>query len=346
MDHVRVGLFPKIAISIIGLMAILVAGSVYQQSAAGRDRATYVPGDALIEVRGVEMHLRCEGEGSPAVLFESGAGASYLNWWAVQQAIVQDVRTCVYDRQGLGWSAYTGITPTAEFVAQTLHTLLENAGESGPYVLVGHSLGGLYVREYAAQYPDHVAGIVLIDAVHQQQHARLPQALAALGTSEPLTLRLCRLLAPSGILRLFNVGASMTPYAEDTPIYHEDIAIFYQSQFCAGISVDVADALLLDTTTAPASLGNIPLAVLTAGIPMADRPERYPAEISREMLQEADRVWLELQGELAALSTNSAWTVVENAAHFIHHDQPQVVIEAINGILTESAGGQSTRYTE
>ncbi|MEZ4621532.1 MAG: alpha/beta hydrolase [Caldilineaceae bacterium] len=84
-------------------------------------------------------------------MFESGAGASYLNWWAVQQAIVQDVRTCVYDRQGLGWSAYTGITPTAEFVAQTLHTLLENAGESGPYVLVGHSLGGLYVREYAAQ---------------------------------------------------------------------------------------------------------------------------------------------------------------------------------------------------
>ncbi|MEZ4621531.1 MAG: hypothetical protein R2867_39350 [Caldilineaceae bacterium] len=64
------------------------------------------------------------------------------------------------------------------------------------------------------------------------------------------------------------------------------------------------------------------------------------------MLQEADRVWLELQGELAALSTNSAWTVVENAAHFIHHDQPQVVIDAIHGILTESAGGQSTRYTE
>ncbi|MCB0112363.1 MAG: alpha/beta hydrolase, partial [Caldilineaceae bacterium] len=227
---------------------------VYQQAAMARDRATFVSSDDLIEVDGVEMHIKCEGEGSPTVVFESGAGAPHLNWWEVQQAIVQDVRTCVYDRQGLGWSEYTGAMPTGEFVAQTLHALLKNADESGPFVLVGHSLGGTYVRDYATLYPDDVAGLVLIDAVHPQQYARFPAEYSAVAISEPFILKLCRLVAPSGILRILDIGSGFTAYPEDTPIYHEDIAIFYQSHACAGASLELASVTNLDALSPLTSL--------------------------------------------------------------------------------------------
>ncbi|MAU12928.1 MAG: hypothetical protein CL607_24115 [Anaerolineaceae bacterium] len=329
---VRIG---QIAVSILVLVALgLFIGASSQQSAAARDRETYVSSNNLVTVDGVEMHIRCEGTGNPTVVFESGAGTPYLNWREIQEAISQDVRTCVYDRQNIGWSAYTGETPNA--VARTLHTLLENAGESAPYVLVGHSLGGVYVRQYAATYPDDVVGMVLIDSSHEQQQVRLPQAYTtwAAGAQQP-TLDICRLLAPTGILRILNMGAQSTQFAEGTPVYEEEIAIFNQSHFCAGVGADLAGIESLNASTAPAALGDLPLVVLTADVRQADNPEAFPADFSLEMLQQADRVWLELQEELAGLSTNSDWIVVEDATHYIHLDQPQVVIAAIRDILTQ-----------
>lgn len=321
-----------IILSVFGLLA----GALYQQSATARDREAYVSSDKLVTVDDVEMHIRCEGVGNPTVVFESGAGTSYLNWWEIQEAISQNVRTCVYDRQNIGWSAYTGETPTLNYVAQTLHTLLENAGESAPYVLVGHSLGGVYVREYVAIYPDDVVGMVLIDSSHEQQQVRLPQAYTtwAAGAQQP-TLNLCRILGPTGILRILNMGAQSTQFAEDTPVYEEEIAIFNQSHFCAGVGADLAGIDNLNASTAPAALGDLPLVVLTADAKQADNPDAFPAEFSLEMLQQADRVWLELQEELAGLSTDSDWIVVEDAAHYIHLDQPQVVIDTIRDVLSQ-----------
>ena len=327
----------QMAISGIILVVLgLLIGALYQQSATARDREAYVSSDNLVTVDGAEMHILCEGTGSPTVAFESGAGTPYLNWWEIQAVISQNVRTCVYDRQNIGWSAYTGETPTPNAVARTLHTLLGNAGESAPYVLVGHSLGGVYVREYATIYPDDVVGMVLIDSSHEQQQTRLPQAYTtwAAGAQEP-TLNACRILAPTGILRILNMGAQSTQFAEDTPVYEEEIAIFNQSHFCAGVRADLAGISNLNAATAPDSLGDLPLVVLTADVRQADNPEAFPADFSLEMLQQADRVWLELQDELAGLSTNSDWIVVEDAAHYVHLNQPQVVIDSIRDILTQ-----------
>jgi pimeloyl-ACP methyl ester carboxylesterase len=331
---VRIG---QITVIIIVLAILgLFSGAFYQQSAAARDREAYVSSDNLVIVDGDEMHIWCEGTGSPTIVFESGAGTAYLNWWEIQEAISQDVRTCVYDRQNIGWSTYTGETPTPDVVARTLHTLLGNAGESAPYVLVGHSLGGVYVREYATIYPDDVVGMVLIDSSHEQQQTRLPPAYTtwAAGAQEP-TLNVCRILAPTGILRILNLGAQITQFAEDTPIHEEEIAMFNQSHFCAGVRSDLAGINSLNAPNGPASLGDIPLVVLTADVRQADNPEAFPADFSLEMLQQADRIWMELQEELAGLSTNSDWIVVEDAAHYVHLDQPQVVITAIRDILTQ-----------
>lgn len=334
----RIGQIITVLVMLVGLF--LLAGMLYQQSAMEHDRTTYVSSNNLVEVDGVEMHIQCEGEGSPTVVFESGAGTPHTNWWQVQKVIVQDVRTCVYDRQNIGWSEHTGNIPTPEFVAQTLHMLLENAGESAPYLLVGHSLGGVYVREYAMQYPNDVVGMILIDSSHEQQLERFPEVYSVWAISEPPTLTLCRVIAQIGILRILNLGSASTQFPEDTPIYSEEIAIFNQSHFCSGVSSDVAGVTSLDISTGPGSLGGIPLTVLTAGVQQADNPEIFPVGFSVEILQEIDRTWLYLQEELATLSTNSLWIVVEDTTHYIHLDQPQVVIDAIRDILAQVSDAQ------
>ncbi|MEO0560619.1 MAG: alpha/beta hydrolase [Chloroflexota bacterium] len=316
----------------------LSASTFYQQAASQRDRSTYVSADHIIDMNGIEMHFRCEGEGSPTVVLESGAGTPYLNWWEIQADLVQDVRTCVYDRQGLGWSEYTGQIPTPTYVAQTLHTLLERAGESEPYVLVGHSMGGIYVREFAVRYPDEVVGMVLVDSSHEQQLARLPEAYVALAETEPTILALCRRLAPTGVLRILNIGSQDPTFSEDTPVYHENIAMFNQSQFCAGVSTDLAGVHSLDTSAPPHSLGDLPLVVLSAGVLSSNNPDLTDVGLSTDALQEVDRTWLALQAELAALSTNSKWTVVDGATHYIHFDQPQVVIDAIRDVIGKVHG--------
>lgn len=333
----RTGCMVRIGQIVIGLMVLvglsLLAGVLYQQSAMDYDRAAYVSSSNLVEVDGIEMYIQCEGEGSPTVVFESGAGTPHINWWQIQKAIVQDVRTCVYDRQNIGWSEYTGNIPNPKFVAQTLHSLLENAGESAPYLMVGHSLGGVYVREYATLYPDDVVGMVLIDSSHEQQLDRFPEVYSAWAISEPPIFTLCSAIAPTGILRILNLGSANTQFPEDAPIYNEEIAIFNQSHFCAGVSSDLAGITTLDSSIEPDSLGDIPLTVLTAGVQQADSPDMFPEDFSVDMLQEIDRTWLNLQEELSTLSTNSLWIVVEDATHYIHLDKPQVVIDAIRAIL-------------
>ena len=191
------------------------------------------------------------------------------------------------------------------------------------------------MREYTAHYPEDVVGIVLVDSSHEQQQARLPQAYASWAGAEQPILNLCRLLAPTGSLRILNMGADSTRFAADAPVYEEEIAIFNQSHFCAGVRADLAGITALNAASIPDSLGKLPLVVLTAGVKQAGNLEAFPADFSLALLQQADRMWLELQAELAALSTNSEWLLVEDAAHYIHLDQPQVVISAIRNILTQ-----------
>lgn len=329
----------KILKIIMGLLVVvglaLGTSTVFQQVADGRDRAAYVSAEHIIAVDGVDMYIRCEGTGSPTVVFESGAGTPALTWWEIEGGIRDDVRTCVYDRQNIGWSDYTGETSTPEQVAQTLHTLLTSAGESAPYVLVGHSMGGIYVREYATLYPDEVVGMVLIDASHPQQQVRFPAEYGALSNAEMPILKLCRTIAPLGIVRLLNLGEQSSPFAEDAPIYGENMATFYQSHYCAGVSADLAAINKVNTVSPLDSLGDMPLAVLTAGVPISASADSLPQPFSIETLEAVDRVWLELQEEQAALSTNSTWTVVDGATHYVHFDNPAIVIEAIQNVLAQ-----------
>ena len=122
-----------------------------------------MPGQ-LIDVGGHRLHLNCTGSGSPTVVLEPGAGAmsSALGW--ITPAVARDTRVCVYDRAGRGWSEPADTPQDGAQIATDLHTLLQRGNVPGPYVLAGHSFGGLYALTFAARYPDEVAGMVLVDS--------------------------------------------------------------------------------------------------------------------------------------------------------------------------------------
>src|SRR6266487_2016894 len=147
------------------LIAILaLAGASYEAIAAAGDARRYPPPSQLIDIGGYRLHIQCVGTGSPTVVLDAGLSGSSLDWRLVQPELGRSTRVCAYDPAGLGWSPPRPQPRTPRQIADELHTLLTNAGIAGPYVLVGHSLGGKNVRLFALSHPNQVAGMVLVEA--------------------------------------------------------------------------------------------------------------------------------------------------------------------------------------
>src|SRR3954469_18554327 len=137
--------------------------------------AVAAPSDRLVDAAGVKLHIRCDGEraaGAPMVVLEAGAGNSAATWRDVAGPMAQFARVCAYDRQGLGSSERTPAPQSGVEAVETLHALLQAAGERPPFVMAGHSYGGMLVRLYAMRYRTEVAGLVLVDSSHEEQLQR------------------------------------------------------------------------------------------------------------------------------------------------------------------------------
>jgi pimeloyl-ACP methyl ester carboxylesterase len=154
-----------------GMLALIVVGILYELYAAHRDKVNFQPPGVLVAVNGHQMHVYCLGPGAPTVVLESALGGPAILWGQVQPKIAESARVCSYDRDGIGWSEESGQPRTAERFAKDLHAALAAAGEAGPYVMVGHSLGGMLVVNFARLYPKDVAGMVLLDSTHPSQFA-------------------------------------------------------------------------------------------------------------------------------------------------------------------------------
>ena len=278
---------------VVALVVLAVIGAIYQAIATERDERAYPPPGHLVNVGGYSLHINCVGEGSPTVILESALGAMSAHWVRVQQVVAETTRVCAYDRAGMGWSEPGPEPRDARQISSELHTLLKNADTEGPYVLVGHSYGGLYARMYAARYPNEVAGVVLVDSSHPEQFTRSPEGRAMyeqirrLGAVIPFLTRL-------GVTRLFNVYPA---HPDLPPQQRAQIEAFNSST--RQVATTAAEFRATPETTAQVrstgTLGDKPLAVISAG--------------------EQSSSWLELQDELAALSSDSIHRVVEGATH-------------------------------
>jgi pimeloyl-ACP methyl ester carboxylesterase len=161
----------------IGILfvAIILLGVGYQAVASEMDRRNFLPSGQMVNVDGHQMHIRCTGEGSPTVILEAGAYSFSTEWYWVQQQIEQTNRVCSYDRAGNGWSeAVDGVRDGLTLVHE-LHSLLHESAVEGPYVMVGHSLGGVLAPIYASRYPDDIVGLILVDSAVPKRWADYAQ---------------------------------------------------------------------------------------------------------------------------------------------------------------------------
>lgn len=153
------------------LVMVVLSWSTTVQKASRYDQTTH-----LVEVNGREMFLDCTGSANgPTVILEAGTGDSSDVWTPVQRQVEQFAHVCSYDRLGLGKSAKLAVARTADQIVDDLHQLLQAAHVPPPYVLVGHSIGGIYIRKYAVLYSKEVTGLVLLDSAHEEQFARVSQ---------------------------------------------------------------------------------------------------------------------------------------------------------------------------
>lgn len=303
---------------LVALAAIIVGlpllGLVYQRFETTRLDSAYPPPGTLVDIGGYRLHLDCTGAGSPTVLLEADAVSTVLSWSLVQPAVADVTRVCAYDRAGLGWSDAADNARTGDHVVTDLRALLDAADVPPPYVLVGHGAGGLYVRQFANTYPAQVAGMVLVDALHEDVLMPTPPILH----DNAATFEMCRALAPFGLPRLFRLPLPEV-VAAPPQIIEAVWSRAYRTETCSAALAENAQlpAVARALAEAGGTLADNPLVVLTAG----QRPEReWPLY---------DAVWIAAQDKLEALSTSSQQVPADASRHFVQLDQPELVRSAI-----------------
>ncbi len=313
------------------LASLPVLGRLYQTIAARRDAAKYPPPGKLVDVGGYRLHLYEMGSGrreGPTVVFDAGMGCSCLDWCKVQPEVAKFARAVSYDRAGLGWSDSGPNPRTSERMVAELHTLLTNANVPRPYILVGHSFGGLNIRLYADQYPQEVVGMVFIDTSHEDQLA-VP-TLAKEWKQDERLVTILAATAPFGLIRLMVVsGQSIWKnlhYRYPATIVPQVKALWSQTH-----SISIVNQEMRNFATSAAqvraskhSYGVLPLVALS---------RQQETEFSSADEQQIEEAWQGFQRDLASLSSNNTHIIAEQNTHFIQLDQPELVINAIRSVL-------------
>jgi pimeloyl-ACP methyl ester carboxylesterase len=314
----------------ITLLVLIVAGSIYQLVATVLDRRALPMRGEMVTVGAYQLHLECSGPTTaenPTVILEAGLGATASAWAHIQADVAKLTRVCSYDRAGLGWSEASPAPRDAQQISTELHSLLDNAQIPGPYVLVGWSYGGLYIREFTHRYPTAVAGLVLVDSSHPDQCTGTPEVEAQCRQTRR-TYQFAPLLARIGVIRLLNYLQPTTGLPE--PQNSELLA--------SSVATQDWDTQRAEYMASPATNEQVRQATLPKGIPLvvltATEHDRTP---------EGEAHWQEWQRQLATLSTNSVHYVVEGASHYsllFEAEDAKVSIAAIRQVVTAVQRGQ------
>ncbi|HXB61601.1 MAG TPA: alpha/beta hydrolase [Acidobacteriaceae bacterium] len=325
------------------LVPLALAGACYQSFENHIVPKRYPLPGRMVDVGGYRLRILCEGTASPTVVIDGGIGTATMGWTIVQKEVSQFARVCVYDRAGYFASDTIPGPRTSEQMAQELHALLANAGEHGPFVLVGHSFGAFTARVYHQLYPDEVAGIVMVDGSQEDGTATLKSLLPAhrvhmleaeqrlLLGSEPMAARL-------GLLR-FITEPSGTP--SDWKLFppgmkEQAAAWMWRTPFD---DVEAEEFARFDESAEQArrsgTLGDLPLIVITARQPWLGPPvtqEDIPAVLAFQ------QVWIDdLQMRLVHLSTRGRQVIAEKSNHGIQFLEPEVVVGAVRDVVRQVA---------
>jgi pimeloyl-ACP methyl ester carboxylesterase len=303
----------RLVVAVLGLMLV---GAIYESAAEAADVRAYPPLGQMVDVGGYRLHINCVGTGSPTVVIDAGWGDWSEGWSRVQPEAAKTTRVCTYDRAGMGYSEAGPLPRTAEQFAKELHTLLQHADIPGPYVLVGHSMGGAPVRVFAHTYAAEVAGVVLIESMNPEEvgtpapatTATLPDPGAVSIINKFLT-NLLTLPARVGLVRL--VTGPVAGLSPDDANAYTARSVTVRSLEAAidegrGMQESLAQARRVTT------LGSLPLIVLSRGLP-----------------EDGEQKWQREQTELLQLSSDSHQVFAEHSHHNIQFEQPAAAVGAI-----------------
>ena len=316
----------------------------------------YPPPGKLFDIGGYRLHLNCTGKKGPTVVLVAGAGDFSFDWGLVQPRVSRFARVCSYDRAGLAWSDPGPVPRTMLQDAYELHALLRAAGVKAPYVLVGHSVGGLIARVYAGQYPQEVAAMVLVDSTHedttlmyQGKVVRVREGAKGKAIPPAQTMR----SSPPGPptkedVEQFEFNQKMfgapkiAPPFDRLPAETQAMRLRFLSQpprAAAGpdLWAEELQAMYNARAGTQCPLGDMPLVVLLPKPDYGDPPGGISADEWKRINEEKRRQ----KAELTNLSRNSKLIVAEKSGHHIQLDEPQVVTDAVR--LAVDAARHRTR---
>ncbi len=332
-----------LTLAIVVVATVLIAaGALYQYVGCRRDRLLYANDGRWVTIaRGSRLYLLEKGSGGPTVLFESGIGATNLNWRRVQETVAQFTGTASYDRGGLGWSSPCRTPRTPGNIAAELHAMLERAGIKPPFILVGHSFGGLVMHRFALMYPDEVAGVVLVDPMRCEEwppldpskQSELDRGIKLIGIAAPIAycglarLAVTSLFCRSGELssRLAGVAgaggqhvlARLKTEVGKMPRQLWPVVAAHWSRpgFYWGMRSHIESIPeTVKEMHAAAPIREIPVTVLTPGRSTPLTP-----------------------AHLARIGDQVRQVIAPASAHWIHLDEPELVVDSIRAMVAAVA---------
>ena len=321
------------AVGMVGVSLFLaVFGISYQAIKARSDDRRFHEEGRLVDAGGHRLNIDCTGKGSPTVVLEGGIETPAKGWHLVQPGISNFTRVCSYDRAGYGWSDPGPMPRNFSQIVLELHTLLQNAGEKPPYILVAHSFGKGIVLRYNKQYPNDVAGMVLVEGGPDK--LTVPASIKALSKNNLKLRQRNRRFAPAlyffGISR-FLARKDIEGDGEST--YDQEWS--YEAIKPKFIQAATSEVESGDSETEPENaptLGDKPLVVLIAGKGMWGLPL-----VSQDWV-DLRKAWVDGQIQLAQhLSTKGKWQIISDSTHAIPDERPDAIVDAVREVYTDSA---------
>ncbi|MCU1276799.1 MAG: alpha/beta hydrolase [bacterium] len=297
-------------------VAAIIAGAVYESKMEAKDAQAWTPAGKLVDVNGRKLHVVCAGQGGPpTVIFESSGLASSTEWEKLLPEVGRTHHACAYDRAGMGWSEPAPGDRSASDFVEELRGVLKSVGEKPPYVLVGHSAGGVLARAFLAAHPDEVSGLVLVDTATASVFDRWPKVRAKMRSN----LQRGRWLAAVAGLRL----------ADPLHISGRDAALTYRPRTMIAADQLVGAAVAILPSLAPTL--PVPTVVLTHG-----RGGDWAGPGVVGPLDEAaiEYDWQGAQKELAK-GPKSSLVVADKSGHMIPAEQPELIAQAIETVAKQ-----------
>jgi pimeloyl-ACP methyl ester carboxylesterase len=325
----------RAVLSIVILVALTIAGYTAFNAIAVHSFWTRNPAPGkLADVDGYRMYIDCTGSGSPTLILEAGAQNDSTIWNGVQPALSKTTRVCSYDRAGFGWSGARPTTRDADHIAAELHGLLLRSGIAGPIVLMGHSLGGIYIRDYVIHYPADVDGMVFVDSATPFQDknpvlVRTAKAEGHSGFSPPAWFWNVALIV--GVPRLLGMcKGDPGPDATLNKLRAEDICRLRIAAFS-----EIEDEnfhLSSQQTLSSSSFGTLPILIFSR-----DPAKSLPAKPSQAELDRRN-AWGQMQDDLKNLSTRSRRITAKNSSHQVMVDRPDLIEKEVPAFIEQIRG--------